>query len=186
MGRWMDGYQTYLPPHPRTYISLGRTHSPDMPTPGTYRSLGRTHPQTCPSQTYPTPDISTPKKGHGTRHTHPLWTEWLTNACKNITFLQRMFRPVKNKASAVFVTRRKLALSVRFYVHYITCINGNYLLMYKNTGTNMDSSRMRTVRALVLFPRVCVASGEGWHLMVVWHLRGCDIWGGVTSEGVWH
>ena len=88
------------------------TPSIPTPTPGT-------HPQYTPSPGIPPPTgihartrdlvlgipaaesdlrpgIPTPQKGPGTSDTHPPWTEWLTDACENITFPQLLLRAVIN------------------------------------------------------------------------------------------
>ena len=58
--------------HPLDILTPRRDPEPEMHTPG--RDKG--------------PEMHTPWKGSGTRHTRfPLWTEWLTDTCENITLL---------------------------------------------------------------------------------------------------
>ena len=81
---------------------------PDIPTPWTYplpygRNLG---PSIPPPQKGPgTMDTQTPWRRPGTEDTptHPLWTEWLTDTCENITFPQLLLRTVKIAGSSQII-----------------------------------------------------------------------------------
>ena len=73
---------------PLNHIYLTRMHSSRMRT-------GRTltvFQWRTPTKKYPPPEkISPPKKNTPP----PLWTEWMTDACENITLAKTSFRPVK-------------------------------------------------------------------------------------------
>ena len=61
----------------------------------------------------PDPEPDTPPH----THTH-LWTEWLTDRCKNITFPQLRLRAVK-----ILNVKKKL---IYHFLHYYNGMTGNY------------------------------------------------------------
>ena len=80
---------------------------------------GLTHPLDNPPTPIHTPQGTSDQrysplpKGHGTRYTHPSWTEWLTDACENITFLRWWavnINEAKLKAFFLIFTARKWSL----------------------------------------------------------------------------
>ena len=91
--------QYHIGGYPRSHVGGWGV---DIPNPQKGPDARHTHPRRDLGQGNRTPegtwDQVYPQNGPETRDTHPLslWTQWRTDECENITFLQLLLRAVKN------------------------------------------------------------------------------------------